>query len=476
MDTDKIGIPCTPLLPSSKELPKKRLVTVEPLAFFFAASIGAAVALQPQYIEERLAQDRNYTLSKDDDINGTCNNMNTSDPDYIIQQEIAADMATWTMINTSLSFLPVVFLAPFYGVLSDRLGRKLNFAIPIIAHVVFCILLLLILYLRLPLLVLAIANLVEGLGGQICFFIAGSYAYISDVSTKKARLVRLAVLQSVYFSAVGIVQIPIGYIIQAYGFIPVAWLSVALLIAAILYLTIPRVLLDSVEPNKTSKPIGARELFHDLYKSFAVNDQNRRYRLLIILTIYFFTDIFQMSTGATMIYGIYGLGPPFCWSSVIYGYYSVVFMVFGAIGLLFGSKLFSLCLQDHWILQIAYLFGGLSNLFLAWAPTTALFFLGGILGCLRGMDGPVLNSIISKLVSPQEQGTIFAVESSVQSAASLISPLILNSIYSASVKTQPSLVFYVIAGIFFILIILTWLWVIYTRKAVKPSTTTDNIS
>ncbi|XP_072040953.1 proton-coupled folate transporter-like isoform X2 [Amphiura filiformis] len=417
----------TPLLQSSKDLPKKRLVTVEPLAFFFAASIGVFGAMEPQYIEERLAQDRNYTLTKDDDINGTCNNKNTSDPDYIIQQEIAADMATWTMINKSLSFLPVVFLAPFFGVLSDRLGRKLNFAIPITAHVIFIILILLILYLRLPLLVLTLANLVEGLGGQIYFFIAGSYAYISDVSTKKARLVRLAVLQTVYGSAFGIVQILVAYIIQAYGFIPIAWLSTAFLIAAILYLTIPRVLLETVEPNKTSKPIGAREFSRDLYKLFAVNDQNRNYQILIILTINFITDIVQ-----TTISSLYGLGPPFCWSSVTLGYFNVVSMVFGAIG--------------------------------------------AVLGCPKGMEAPVLNSIISKLVSPHEQGTIFAVQSSVQSAASLISPLILNSIYSASVKTQPSLVFYVIAGVFFMLIILTWLWVIYTRKAVKLTTTRDNMS
>ena len=47
-------------------------------------------------------------------------------------------------------------------------------------------------------------------------------------------------------------------------------------------------------------------------------------------------------------------------------------------GLLIGSKLFSLCLQDYAILQIAFLFGGLSNMFLAWAPTTALFFLGNV--------------------------------------------------------------------------------------------------
>ena len=45
-------------------------------------------------------------------------------------------------------------------------------------------------------------------------------------------------------------------------------------------------------------------------------------------------------------------------------------------GLLVGSKLFSLCLDDPWILQIAFVIACLSNLMLAWAPSTAIFIVG----------------------------------------------------------------------------------------------------
>ena len=294
--------------------------------------MSAVATLQPQYIEERLAQDRNYTLVKDNGANGTCTSMNNSDPDYVIQQEIAADMATWSMVNSALTYLPGVFLAPFYGVLSDRLGRRATFYIPIVAHVACCIMLFLIMYLRLPLVVLVFANLLDGLGGYICFLIAGCYAYISDISTEKSRLVRLAVVQTAYFTGVALVQIPIGYIIKGYGFISIVWLSVSLLIVTILYLVIPCVLLETVNAKRSSKHIGAVELTHDLYNMFAVNTQSRRYRLLLILTISFFTDIIQLSTSVTMLYTIYGLGPPFCWSSVIVGYFSVVYMAFGAFG------------------------------------------------------------------------------------------------------------------------------------------------
>ncbi len=319
----------TSLLP--KHSSKTRFVTVEPLVFLITFSLGAAGVVQPLYIEERLAQDRNYTLVKDNGENGTCINMNTSNPDYVIQQEIAADLATWSMVNSVLISLPTVFLAPFYGVLSDRIGRKLTFAIPLVAHISQSILLLLILYLQLPLEILSFSYLVAGLGGSLSFLTSNCYAYISDVSIKKARLIRFAVVQTVYLTAAGVAGITAGYMVDGYGFMPVAWISLALEMTAVLYLIIPRVLLEPLAQN-TKKQITVRELWNDLHQLFATNHENRRYRLLIFLTIYFLICIIQLSSSTRVFYGIYGLGPPLCWSSITYGYYVIVSAVCGAVG------------------------------------------------------------------------------------------------------------------------------------------------
>ena len=284
-----------------------------------------------QYIEERLAQDRNYTLVKDDTTNGTCDSFNNSDPDYITQQEIAAEMSRWTMTNLALMSLPIVFIAPFYGALSDRLGRKLHFAFPVVAHTIFCILLLLVQYFRLPLAVLAFSYFVEGMGGQLTFFVAGCYAYISDISTKKTRLIRLAVLQTVCYLAGGLIQLPVGYIIGAYGFIPVIWFAVSLHFVTILYLVLPNVLIETVNSDNVSH-VSPGEVLKELHDMLSINTQKRRNRLLFIFLIYFFTDIIQNSVGAGAIYTIYGLGPPFCWSSITLAYFNIVLLGFSAIG------------------------------------------------------------------------------------------------------------------------------------------------
>lgn len=327
-----------PLLPSSPTTSKKpsRLITIEPLIILYSISFGIVIFSQTIYIETRLAEDRNYTLDKDDSDNGTCGgDTNSSDPDLIIQQEIAADLATWTMILTSLGFLPVCLLAPFYGVLSDRLGRKIHLSMPIIAHLIYGVLYLLTIYFRLPLVVVGVANFVEGIGGNYPFFLAGCRAYISDISTDKSRLIRLAIVQMIFQLSIGSMQIPLGYLLE-YSIAMSFWISLIFVLASLLYIAIPGLLPETANmETKNTVTFGA--LLRTVYNLFAVNTQKRRYRLFLLLVIYFITAIFQLSSNATMIYSLYGLGPPFCWSSVTLGYFNVIFMAFGAIGEYGGS-------------------------------------------------------------------------------------------------------------------------------------------
>ena len=51
----------------------------------------------PQYVKQRLADVRNFSLSEDYSENGSCHVQNRSDPYFIIEQGIQADMAFWSM-------------------------------------------------------------------------------------------------------------------------------------------------------------------------------------------------------------------------------------------------------------------------------------------------------------------------------------------------------------------------------------------
>ena len=289
--------------------------------------------LVPQYIEIRVAQARNFTTDEGDD--GICTDENsTSNPDYRIQQEIAADTAYWAMITTTLSYLPPLIISPLYGALSDHLGRKIQLLMPCLGEFLYIGFSLIVFYLNLPLSVYVCGSLFYGIGGGYKCLMGAGYAYISDITdTEKSRLFRMAVVPAVFVGGMSTVQVATGYSINYFGFIPTAWVAFVLSSASILYILIPGCLPEShiVKTQESHDKLNCKELVRDVINLFVQNAKKRN-QLLLLFLIYFITDVFQHSQGSGAIYIIYGLGPPFYWSSVEVGYFSFTFMVTGVIG------------------------------------------------------------------------------------------------------------------------------------------------
>ncbi|XP_072028299.1 lysosomal proton-coupled steroid conjugate and bile acid symporter SLC46A3-like [Amphiura filiformis] len=426
----------------------------------------------PKYIEERLAEDRNFTLLKDDALNDSCiNKQGTNDSDYQIQQDIAAETAYWVMIGSVFIYVPATFTGPFFGALSDRLGRKLPLLISSLAFALWLFAIGIMAVFRLPLLYLACANSIAGMGGGYTSFLGGCYAYFSDVSRGKSRLLRIAVARAVFEGSAGLAQIPAAYFMQEYGFESLVWLTFGFVIVAILYILSPCIPLPPRVGSYSAKKNSFKTLAKDIMDIFAVNTEKRRIRLGIFLLICFVTDLIQLSVGATEIFILYGLGPPLCWTSATAGIYSFTLLTCGALGVLFLSRLFAVCVNYFGILQIAYIFGTISYLISAFAKTTQVFMLGAVVSAFRAMDSPVLQTMLSTLVEPNERGTVFALAASMQSLANCISPLIFNPIYSATVDTQPNAVFFVMSSGYIVLFLLSWTWLMYTNRTTRTKHT-----
>ena len=316
----------------------KRWITVEPAVILIGASQGPLALLGlPLYFEETLANQRNFTLIKDDSVNGTCNdpNANTS-VDYQIQQEIAAETATLAMIGTVLGFAPAVFISPFLGALSDRLGRRLNLQIPILGFFFWQLAVVISMYVHLPLWVISMWSIFVGLGGGYTFLLSGCYAYISDlVGKEQSRLLRFSVVRAVFEVSLGFMQIPAAYFIEQYGFIPYVWLNIAMSIAALLYISFSPCFTPSSQAFSCSSKenrLNVEKVFSDVKQLFQDNTDKRRFRLGLFFLIYFVTDLIQLSLGSTQIFILYGLGPPFCWSSATAAIFTLILQCFSSFG------------------------------------------------------------------------------------------------------------------------------------------------
>ncbi|KAG1149976.1 hypothetical protein G6F37_009269 [Rhizopus arrhizus] len=79
--------------------------------------------------------------------------------------------------------------------------------------------------------------------------------------------------------------------------------------------------------------------------------------------------------------------------------------------------------------------------------TSSGFFLTGILESVDALANPSLRSLMTALVDPSQTGELWGALATLDSCSVILSQLLINYIYSASVSTMPSFTFFVCAGI-----------------------------
>ncbi|XP_072043097.1 proton-coupled folate transporter-like [Amphiura filiformis] len=320
--------PAPPGAPPNLQRAASRYITVEPVLLLTAVGFGVAISVLPQFLRYTVAIELNVTLPEEDGgINGTCVGRNRSNPYYVRLQEVQAEVAYWQMVISMCGLLPAIIVTPPLGAWSDIVGRKV----------------------------------IIGLTGSNMLMVAQCTAYISDVTNKDNRLLRIALTFTAPSIGIGLTQVAIGYLIRDYGFGPALW----------------------------------------------------------------------MTSGAV------------------------------------GAKSFSLCLPDLWNLQVSMVFAILFGYLHAYVNSTLGLYMAALAGSLRAISGPLIPAMLAKLVSDHEHGVVFAFKASIESIGSLLSPLLLNSIYRKTVQTQPNFVFIMMGTLSFIPLILTAILQVITRYAKK---------
>ena len=179
---------------------------------------------------------------------------------------------------------------------------------------------------------------VPGLTGGNMLLVAACASYISDVTTEENLLLRMAVSLLSPSVGIGITQLAIGYLIDDYGFGPALWMSGIAYLVVFLYIIIPPFLIETVDRKGTKTDVGKSNPlsgFKSIILLFKNNTYLRRWRLALLNAIEFMNQ--TINTAALSIALIYGLGPPFCWSSILVAGYSTTVIFTGSFGK-YGKK------------------------------------------------------------------------------------------------------------------------------------------
>jgi DHA1 family tetracycline resistance protein-like MFS transporter len=340
--------------------------------------------------------------------------------------------------------------SPVLGVVSDRYGRR-----PVI--LISC------LGLGLDYVFMAVAPSLSLLfvgrivSGITAATIHTSFAYIADVTAQKDRA-RAFGLVGVAFGLGFVVGPALGGLLGGLSPRLPFWLSAAacLVNAAFGWFVLP----ESLPPErrmafdwKRANPIGAFRLLAAHRELFG-----------LALSNFFGQVAHQVLPAVFVLYAGYRYG----WSETDVGLTLAFVGVCSALvqGVLVGPVVARL--GERRTLLVGLFFAAIGMAAYGLAPTGLLFLIGVPVMSLWGLAGPSILGLMSRLVSPSEQGQLQGANSAMASIAALIGPAVFTAIFSLLLGPLPGAPFD-LAALMLLAALAVAAWTTRRRVAVPPA-------
>jgi hypothetical protein len=111
---------------------------------------------------------------------------------------------------------------------------------------------------------------------------------------------------------------------------------------------------------------------------------------------------------------------------------------------------------EIWLIRLCPLIEMMGFMCMSFAKTTNQYYASGALAAMGGMGPPTLHSALTKHVAKEEVGSLLGALSLMGSLSRVVSPTVLNLLYSFTVGTCPQTIFYALSGAMFIGFLLSW--------------------
>jgi len=443
-------------------------ISVEPFIIGFVFTFVIYTSLTPQLILSKLcAADYNSTI---------CSNLPAyKDEQLHVQKQAALWVIAVFVCDTVASFFGVVM----WGPLTDIIGRKkcfmyITFAMGFQNLVLsFCA--------HFPTsspVYILIASVAAGSYGNIQGVISICYSYMADITTSEvsSRTKRMAVLESCIFFSSAVTGLVSGLFLKHtnYTVVFLASCAVALMMYfyTLLFFKLNQRKLSYQNLNNEDQLVADPEYIHvekfrmthlnpfflikQIYYVIKIN--SNRFTVLGLLVVYLCGVM--MFVGDIYIIPIYLKNAPFNFHPDMIGYYIAEFSFIAGLGIIIASTLsHRFNVSDYAIVTVGfisqigvYVMTGLSR-------TASIVFTVRVAGLFASVITTTIRSQVSKLVTPTQYGCILGAVVAVDVIGAFILNFIGLGIYRASLDTYSGIVFFVIAGVSGIGLILNlYLW------------------
>lgn len=399
-------------------------VSVEPVLFLSMFSLTLLAPLSTQYLWDRISEDLGYNGSE----RSECNSSLPPDP---LQKEVQTLTAHWNMYINLGGFSLGLLVVPLLGSWSDQAGRRPVLIIPNVGLALQSVVYLVVMYLKLPVGYLLLGRMLSGILGDFNAILAGCFAYIADISDRRSRTFRVAILEACLGLSGMMASIIGGQWRKAQGYINPIWLVLATCLASALYsyLFVP----ESVLPDPSARLLTIRhhKAVWQLYSTGGSESGGQFHRYKLWLYTFSFFLVVAVHLGSRDLYVLYELSSPLCWGPALIGYGSAALHL-AYLSSLLGLRVMQRCLEDSWVALVALASNITGLLVISVANTTQLMFTGYGLSFLFMAATPVIRSKLSKLVDPSDQGVLFASIACVESLCFLVGSSVFNSLFPAT--------------------------------------------
>eukprot|EP00096_Caligus_rogercresseyi_P009399 TRINITY_DN3188_c0_g1_i2.p1 TRINITY_DN3188_c0_g1~~TRINITY_DN3188_c0_g1_i2.p1 ORF type:complete len:479 (-),score=76.45 TRINITY_DN3188_c0_g1_i2:14-1450(-) len=428
-------------------------ITLEPVVFLFGMSHGLySIIVQSLYISKVCQVNLGYNASLCDDI------FRHED----IQVQVQKYVSQLQAYNFFLQGLPAVIYSLFAGPWSDINGRKSIIVLSSFGYVFNNAVYLLntVFFYELKAEYLLFECFQDCTGGYVAFFFA-CHSYITDITDEKSRTRRMAYLDGIF---------PIGFLLglglsgilkKKYGFVycfSAAIVSSACSILYVIFVIKEKKKKDTGDGETASEePPPKKESIFKMFQfknvktglraTFRKRENGlRKYLLLLILA--FLLELFLYG-GRGSVFFLY-FRKKFKWTEIDFSKFMIIFGIQGLLAQFFVIPFLTKRLQmrDATIILLGVAGIFISGFVFAFGNSTEAAYVAGVLGFLGIAIMTVLRSLVTKCISSDEIGKIFAVIASFQAVVYMLASPIYSMVYKATLDIFPGLVFLVTACLY----------------------------
>ncbi|XP_032222360.1 proton-coupled folate transporter [Nematostella vectensis] len=435
---------------------------VEPVVFIYFVWVFKMIPIMNIYIYSRISEDKGFpymNLTNGEEGCGAENHGNATDDRLkLLEIEVQTETSSLILYYIIAATMTTFFIAPFMGPYTDKKGRKPGLVIALTGAMVETILTLLILHLKLPLWTMIVGAFINGLSGSINTILLSVMSYIADSVSPERLGFRYAVMQFTMFIAGTVSQLTSGLWINNFGFKIPVWFLLGCLCAILAYVIF---LLEEtrIPENKSKVRLFDPSSIKVFIRVFTKDYDAGRKNLYMILTFLGINILATVGTGTAQL--LFVLLRPLCWAPSLIGYYLAYKYFTGGLGGAVMISLLKKCLNELNIVRVGYISVMSGLLLFAFSDRTWMVFLGPAVSFARGVTDPIFLDMSSKIVSQDDQGSLFAVVGILSTIGELVGTSLFNNIYPMSLRFGfPGLVFVISAGIFLIILCATFFLVL----------------